>query len=120
MIINAILTRTIAHAFVIFIMKLEELEKKRDAYAGKIVNLAIKVAVIFIVPILIISGISYLSDIKFMYLFPLAFITSWTGVILLYRKISKEVRALDARIKQLRAQETNSDILSNDIMSESK
>lgn len=86
-------------------MKLKELEKKRDAYAGKIIKLAITVAVIFIAPILVITGISYFFNIEFMYLFPLAFIISWTLVILLYRKMSKEVKALDHQIKELKAEE---------------
>jgi len=105
MIHNAILTRTLFDD-VTFIMELEQLIQQRDAYGGKIVKLLIHIGLIFIVPILVIALVSYLTGITFMYLFPVAFIISWTGVILLYRKVSKEVRALDVRIKELREQET--------------
>jgi predicted tellurium resistance membrane protein TerC len=88
-------------------MKLEELIKQRDAYGGKILKLGITIAVIFIVPVLVVLGLSFLTGIEFMYLFPIAFIISWTSVIILYRKISKEVKLLDHQIKKLRAQETN-------------
>jgi archaellum biogenesis protein FlaJ (TadC family) len=87
-------------------MKLEELEKKRDAYAGKIIKLAIVIAAIFIVPILAITGISHFAGIKFMHLFPVAFITSWTFVVLLYRKVSREVNDLNRQIKDIKDKET--------------
>lgn len=90
-------------------MKLEELIQQRDAYGGRILKLAIQIGIIFIAPILLITLISYLTHIKFMYLFPLAFIISWTAVIFLYRKISKEVRALDQQIKELRAEQEVND-----------
>ena len=98
---NAILTPTLLLQCR-FIMKLEELEKKRDSYGGKIVKLALLIAVIFLVPVLVIAGISYYGDIKFMYLFPIAFVVSWVLVILLYRKVSKEVKGLDRQIKDLK------------------
>lgn len=100
--------RDIALHNVVFIMELEKLIQQRDAYAGRIIKLAIIIAILFLVPAAIAMLVHYYMDISYMYLFPLAFIISWTGVILLYRKISKEVRALDARIKELRAQEANS------------
>jgi hypothetical protein len=71
--------------------------------------LGIQIAVIFLVPALLALLAYKVFGISFMYVFPLAFIISWTGVILLYKKISKEVRALDARIKELRVQETKPD-----------
>lgn len=91
--------------YVTLFMKLEELLQQRDAYGEKIVKLMIQIALIFLAPILVMAGISYLFDIQFMYLFPVAFIISWTFVIRLYRRYAKEVRALDAQIKALRDQE---------------
>lgn len=88
-------------------MELEKLLKQRDAYAGKILPLMIKIAVIFLIPAAISFAVVKIWDIHFMYLFPAAFILSWSGVIYLYRKMSDEVRALDARIKELRNQDTH-------------
>ncbi len=90
-------------------MELEKLIKKRDAYAGKILHLGIQIAAIFLVPIVLAIVIHWYLDISYFYLFPLAFIISWTGVIILYRKISKEVRELDNKIKELREQESKSE-----------
>jgi len=88
-------------------MELEKLLKKRDEYAGKILPLGIKIAVVFMVPAAIGVTISKIWNINFLYLFPVAFILSWSGVIYLYRKISGEVRAVDARIKELRDQDSH-------------
>lgn len=101
-------------------MELEKLIKQRDAYGGQIINLAIKIAILFLVPAVLAILANQYVGISYIYVFPLAFIISWTGVILLYKKISKEVRALDVRIKELRAQETNPDSVSIDTTSENK
>lgn len=90
-----------------FIMELEKLITQRDGYAGKMLPLMIKIAVIFLVPAVIGVVISKVWDINFLYLFPAAFILSWSGVIYVYRKMSREVRALDARIKELRNQDAH-------------
>lgn len=83
-------------------MELETLLKKREAYAGKIVKLGIQIAVIFLLPAVAAVLLSKYFGISFLYFFPGAFIISWTLVIYLYKKISKEVKALDAEIKELR------------------
>lgn len=106
-ILGAALCRT--RCYYLF-MKLEELIQQRNAYGGKILKLAIQVAGIFLVPILIIYGITLITDIKFIYLFPAAFIISWVSIFFLYRKVSREVKDLDRRIRELRAEETTSDI----------
>lgn len=92
-------------------MELEKLVKQRDAYAGKILPLMIKIAVLFLVPAAIAVAITKIWNINFIYLFPAAFILSWSGVIYLYRKMSGEVRALDARIKELRNQDAHNETL---------
>ncbi|MCI5050938.1 MAG: hypothetical protein MRY57_01365 [Candidatus Pacebacteria bacterium] len=94
-------------------MELEKLIAQRDAYAGKMVPLMIKIAVIFLVPAIIGVAITKIWGINFLYLFPAAFILSWSGVIYLYRKYAKEVRALDARIKELRNQDTHQETSEN-------
>jgi len=86
-------------------MQLETLIKKREAYAGQILRLGIQIAGIFLIPVILVIIISRLFDISLMYLFPFAFITSWASVIVLYRKVSREVRYLDAQIKEARAME---------------
>lgn len=100
----------IASAVLLFIMKLEELIQQRNEYGAKILKLAIQVAGIFLIPILLIYGITLISDIKFIYLFPVAFIISWLSIFFLYRKISREVKDLDRRIRELRAIEATSDV----------
>jgi len=92
-------------------MKLDELIQERDAYGGKILKLGISIAVIFILPVLIIAGISYLSGIRFIYLFPIAFIVSWTLVVILYKRVSKKVKTLDKQIQDLRAQKHHDDVV---------
>lgn len=83
-------------------MELETLLKEREAYGGKILKLGIQIAVIFIVPVGLAVLANHLWNISFIYLFPLAFIISWTCVIVLYRRISREVRELDTKIKALK------------------
>jgi len=69
-------------------MELEKLIKQRDSYAGKILGLAIRIAVLFLVPaVLAILANTFLGA-PLRYVFPLAFIISWTGVVLLYKKIT--------------------------------
>lgn len=87
-------------------MELEKLIKKRDAYAGKIVRMAIYIALIFIIPVGIALGVYFLFDIPLVYTFPVAFISSWIWVILVYKKVSKEARLLDAQIKELKDKES--------------
>jgi hypothetical protein len=94
-------------------MELEKLLKQRDAYAGKILSLMIKIAVIFLIPAAIGVAITQIWNINFIYLFPVAFILSWSGVIYLYRKISGEVRIIDVRIKELRSQDAHNKTLDN-------
>jgi len=86
-------------------MNLQELEKERDAYAGKILFMAIKIAAFFLLPALLALLIRYIFDIRFAYLFPFAFVISWTAVIMLFKKTSREVKALDAKIKELKKEE---------------
>ena len=86
-------------------MELQDLEKKRDAYAGKITRLALHIAIIFAVPIAIAIGLHTWLNISYLILFPVAFIASWTAVTFLYRKIDKEVRELEARISELKKEE---------------
>jgi len=105
---------------VVFIMELEKLLKQRNAYAGKILPLGIKIAVIFLIPAAIMVAISKIWNVNFIYLFPAAFIISWSGVRNVYQKVAREVRALDARIKELREQETNSVDSSSEDTTESK
>jgi predicted tellurium resistance membrane protein TerC len=83
-------------------MELEDLIKKRDAYAGKILKLGITIAIIFLVPALIAILLKHYFAISYVYSLTFAFIISWTGVIFLYRKINKEVKALEMQIKELR------------------
>lgn len=94
-------------------MELEKLLKKRDEFAGRILPLGVKIAVIFLVPAAVGVAITKIWNINFLYLFPAAFILSWSGVIYLYRKVSGEVRALDARIKELRSQDAHYQTLDN-------
>ena len=101
-------------------MELEKLIKQRESYGGQIIHLAIKIAILFLVPAILAIIISRYADIAYINVFPFAFIISWTGVILLYRKVSKEVRTLNERIKELRALETNIDEVSLDTPSASK
>lgn len=92
------------------IMKLGELIRQRDAYGGKILKLVIQVAGIFLLPILIIYGITLVTDIKFIYLFPVAFIVSWLSIFFLYRKIFRKLKELDNRIRELRVKKANLDV----------
>lgn len=88
-------------------MELQDLQKKRESYAGKILPLMVKIAVLFLIPAVIVLVLYKVWDINYFYTFPVAFILSWSGVIWLYRKMSAEVRALDARIKELRNQDAH-------------
>lgn len=83
-------------------MELETLLKKRDAYAGRIVKLGIQIAVIFLLPAAAAVFLSRHFNLSFLYFFPGALIISWGLVIYLYKKVSKEMKELDARIKELR------------------
>jgi len=91
----------------IFIMELENLLKQRNAYAGKIIPLGVKIAVIFLIPAALVVVSNRVWNINYFITLPIAFILSWSGVIWLYRKMSAEVRALDARIKKLRSQDAH-------------
>ncbi len=82
--------------------ELSDLQKKRDAYAGKITHLAIQIAVLFAIPLLVALGIHYAADVSFPSLMPFAFILSWIGVVYVYRKIDKEVRTLELRIYEIK------------------
>lgn len=97
-----------ALALLFLTMELEKLLKQREAEAGKLVKLMIKIAVIFLIPAAIAVFLSQYFNLSFFYFFPGAFITSWTLVILLYRKVSKKMKGLDARIKELRAEQGQS------------
>ncbi len=79
-------------------MELETLEKKRDAYAGKMVHLMIYIGLIFLIPALIAILIAWLIGVSSFTLFPVAFVLSWTLVVLLYRKYNREVKELDRQI----------------------
>jgi hypothetical protein len=92
-------------------MELENLLKQRDAYAGKIIPLGVKIAVIFLVPAVFVVVSNRVWNINYFYTLPVAFILSWSGVIWLYRKMSAEVRALEVRIKKLRTQDTHKETL---------
>lgn len=86
-------------------MTLQELEKERNAYASQITNLAIKIAVIFVVPVLLAIGVSRLFDVSLVYTMPIAFIISWVLVIRMYRKVDKKVRELEEKIRALKEEE---------------
>ena len=53
-------------------------------------------------------ALSMYFNLSFIYFFPGAFIVSWTVVIFLYNKVRKEMKALDARIAELRSLEEQS------------
>jgi len=89
-------------------MELEKLLKQREAYAGKIIKLMIQIAVIFLLPAIVGVALSMYFNLSFIYFFPGAFIVSWTVVIFLYNKVRKEMKALDARIAELRSLEEQS------------
>ena len=86
-------------------MELEKLLQQRDAYGRKILKLGIKIAFIFLLPIIIGVIIHRTLDIPLLYILLVAFIVSWSGIIVLYRKISKQVRTLDAKIRELKTKE---------------
>jgi Flp pilus assembly protein TadB len=88
--------------------ELKKLEQERDALAGKIVRLALVIAAIFGVPVLVILGIRELTGVRFIHLFPFAFVASWIMVIRLYTKTDKKMRSLEARIQELK-QEHNTE-----------
>ena len=91
-------------------MDLEKLLKQREAYSGKILKLGIQIAGIFLVPVVIISVIHKIFEIPFMYLFPVAFILSWVGVAILYRRYDREIRDIEHKIRELRLlEEQNND-----------
>ena len=92
-------------ALLFLIMELEKLIQKRDAYAGKILKLGILIAVIFLLPAVIAIVLSRSFDLSYVYTLGGAVIVSWTSVILLYRKIHHEVKALENQIKELRAKQ---------------
>ena len=93
---------------VLEIMELEKLIKQREDEAGKFVKLMIKIAVIFLIPAAIAVFLSKYFNLSFLYFFPAAFILSWTLVIILYQKVSKKMKALDTRIKELRKEQGQS------------
>lgn len=82
--------------------ELEQLEKKRDLLAFRVVKLMIHIALIFAIPAAIAIAIHYFFDIRFRFLFPVAFILSWILVIRLYRKTDRQMRELDQRIMKLK------------------
>jgi len=94
----------VTHSAVLF-MDLETLLKKREAYAGKILTLGIQIAGIFLIPVILVVAVSKIFNIPFIYLFPVAFITSWVAVAMLYRKYSTEVKEIDRGIRKLREKE---------------
>lgn len=81
------------------------MEQQRDAYASKILPLGIKIAVIFLIPAAIAVLLNKFLNVPIRYTLPVAFLLSWYGVIMIYRKTSREVRALDQKIKELRNQD---------------
>ena len=88
-------------------MEIEKLLKERDAYAGKILKLGITIAVIFLFPAIIAVLLGRYYNFSYVYTLGGAFIISWTGVVFLYRKISREVKHLEERIHELRKKEDN-------------
>jgi uncharacterized membrane protein YhdT len=86
-------------------MELHELKKKRDAYAGKIAQLAITIAIIFALPAGLAIGLSYWFSFSVMYALLPACVISWVLVILIYRKVDREVRELEMNIAQLQHEE---------------
>lgn len=89
-------------------MKLHELEKKRDEYTGKIVQLAIHIALIFAIPAALALLLKYLLEVPIMYTLPVAIILSWILVIRLYKKTERAVRSLEEQIRD-RKKEVSSD-----------
>lgn len=86
-------------------MELHELEKERDAYSGKIAQLAIHIAVIFALPALIAIGLSHWFSFSLMFSLAPAFVISWTLIVMLYRRVDKKVRQLEENISRLRSEE---------------
>lgn len=87
-------------------MELHELEKKRDAYAGRIAHLAIHIALIFAIPAGIALLLKYFFEVSIAYTLPVAFVLSWILVIRLYRKIDKTVRTLEEQIRERKKEES--------------
>lgn len=88
-------------------MELHELEKKRDAYAGKIAQLAIQIALIFAIPAAVALLLKYLFEVPIVYTLPVAFILSWVLVIRLYKKVDRAVRDLEEQIRERKREESS-------------
>lgn len=86
--------------------ELQKLEKEREMLAGKIVRLAIHIALIFAVPVALALGIHFGFGIRLVYVLPVAVIISWVLVIRLYRKTDQKMRYLDQRIMELKKERT--------------
>ena len=86
-------------------MNLQELEKERDAYAGRIGKLAIHIALIFAIPVVLAIGIGRLLDVSLVYTIPFAVVISWVLVIRMYRKVDAKVRGLEEKIRDIKKEE---------------
>ena len=82
--------------------ELLDLEKKRDAYAVKITRMMVQIAIIFAIPLILGIGVHYLFNVSYPATMPFAFILSWFGVSIVYRKTDREVRSLEARIREIK------------------
>jgi len=87
-------------------MNLHELEKKRDAYAGRIAYLAIQIALIFGLPAATALLLQYFFEVPIVYALPVAFILSWVLVIRLYRSVDRKVRHLEEQIREHKNKES--------------
>ena len=83
--------------------QLKNLEKKRDDHVTKIFWAGLKIAGMFAVPmvIAILIGIQLGGNAKWIAL-PIAFVFSWALVIRYFNTISKEMKAIDKEIADLR------------------
>lgn len=83
-------------------VELETLLKQRDAYAGKILKLAILIAIIFLVPAVSAMLVTRFFGISYVYTLGTAVAVSWVFVIIVYTRTSRRIQLLEKRIKDLR------------------
>lgn len=83
--------------------ELKQLEKQRDDHVTKIFWAGLEIALLFAIPLIIAILVSLKigGDAKW-YALPIAFVFSWVLVIRHFKKISRKMKALDAKINELR------------------
>jgi len=85
--------------------KLQGLIREREQKVNRVFLLAFEVVLIFGIPALIAMLIIWKSESEKIawVVLPIAFILSWAFMIFRYRKISRELKNLDAKIKELKS-----------------